>query len=321
MAKYQSLAVSDKASIQHHRHPADTANVFSKLFYTWATPLLRLGNERQLDPSDIWSLQEENQCSHVNKQFEPKFRTSRSLMWSIAATHGWRFAVVGAMQVSTVCCTLYGPVVLKEILSAIESHEFDLPSILKLIASLCLVNVFQALVSSHANLQNQLVAVQITSALQYLLFQKSLALSTTSRRDKTAGEIANLFSNDITWIMNFALFANQLWLVPIQIVATIYMLYAVIGWATFVGMAVVLVTLFGNQLLGKYQHAAFEELMANKDIRMKSIHEVFGAMQILKLNAWEEKFGDKIAHERNAELESLWKVFVFAGVSTTTTYL
>ncbi|RHY26905.1 hypothetical protein DYB32_007168 [Aphanomyces invadans] len=61
--------------------------------------------------------------------------------------------------------------------------------------------------------------------------------------------------------------------------------------------------------------------MANKDIRMKSIHEVFGAMQILKLNAWEEKFGDKIAHERNAELESLWKVFVFAGVSTTTTYL
>ncbi|CAK4978788.1 unnamed protein product [Aphanomyces euteiches] len=320
-SKYQSIALSEDKT-QNATHPVEKAGIFSRLIYGWATPLLSVGNERQLDPSDLWPLQDENQCKNVNAAFEPAFNKSRSLMWSICTTHGWRFLLIGLMQVSTVCCTLYGPVVLQQILTALElTAPFDLPGMLKLVASLCAVNVFQALVTSHSNLQNQLTAVKITSALQYLLFQKALVLGPSARRDKTAGEIANLFSNDIQWIMNFAIYANQLWLVPIQIVATMWMLYAVIGWATFVGFVVILLTLLANQVVGQCQHSAFEQLMERKDTRMKSINEVFGAMQILKLNAWEEKFGAKIERERNSELAALWKVFLYSGMSTTATYL
>ncbi|KDO34392.1 hypothetical protein SPRG_01528 [Saprolegnia parasitica CBS 223.65] len=289
-AKYQSVAAAAPAPAA--THPVDTAGWFSRTFYAWATPLLTLGNERQLDPSDLWPLQSENKCGLVSAVFEPKFRATRSVIKTILATYGWRFFFIGLLQVGSVLCTLYGPIVLRHVLEAIEAEDagFDVRIVLQYVVSLFAVKVLQAIVAAHATFDNQVITVKITSALQHLLFQKALVLDAACRRDKTAGEITNMFSTDIMWIINFSIFLNQLWLIPIQILIVLYMLYDVIGW---------------RRLL----RAAFKEVMVRKDARMNVINEVFGAMQILKLNAWEEKFSDKISTCREAELTTLWKVW------------
>ncbi|RHY28191.1 hypothetical protein DYB32_006155 [Aphanomyces invadans] len=113
-------------------------------------------------------------------------------------------------------CTLYGPIVLKQVLSALESESFNMKAVLVSIASLFLVKVAQALITAHSTFQNQLVTVQITSALQHLLFRKSLVLDSKCRREKAAGDIANMFSTQT--IINFSIFANQLWLIQVTIV-------------------------------------------------------------------------------------------------------
>ncbi|RHY20662.1 hypothetical protein DYB32_009987, partial [Aphanomyces invadans] len=316
---YQSVAKHSNAAAS--THPVESASVFSKLFFGWATPLLELGNARQLDPTDVWPLQVENHCRVVSAEFEPTFVRTRSILWTIAITFRWRFVGIGLMQIGNVLGTLYGPVVLKQFLLAMETNEFDVVYVVLLVVSLFVVRVVAALLSAHSNLQNQLIAVKITSALQHLLFQKSLHLDAKCRRDKTAGEIANMFSNDIQWIINFAVFANQLWIVPFQVVLTLVMLYDVIGWATFVGAAVIAINLLLNQVVAVAIRNGFEQLMKDKDTRMKTINEVFGAMQIIKLNAWEEKFGDKIAAERNAELTTLWRIFMRFTASVVILYL
>ncbi|CAK4851271.1 unnamed protein product [Aphanomyces euteiches] len=316
---YQSLASNPPVVSQEH--PLISASGISKLFFSWATPILSLGNNRQLDPSDLWPLEAENECRVVSEVFEPTFQRSRSIFWTIAVTFWWRFAFVGLLQIGNVLGTLYGPIVLKQILTAMEANTFDLQYILKLIVSLFAVRVVSALLSAHSNLQAQLIAVKITSALQHLLFQKSLHLDAKFRREKTAGEISNMFSNDIQWIINFAIFANQLWIVPFQVVLTLIMLYNVIGWATFVGAAVIVINLMMNQVIVVAIRNGFEELMKHKDNRMKTINEVFGAMQIIKLNAWEEKFAEKIAVERKTELDSLWRIFVRFTISIVVLYL
>ncbi|KAF0695327.1 hypothetical protein As57867_013802, partial [Aphanomyces stellatus] len=318
--KYQSLAVEQKFRA-HADHPLDHASLLSQLFYLWATPLLELGNDRQLDADDLWPLEPANQCRSVSQLFEPKFQQSRSVLWAIVATYGWRFCFVGLMQLGVVAGTLYGPVVLREILAAVEENRFDLFDVMRWIVTLLVVKLVQAIVSAHASLDNQVIAVRITSALQHLLFQKALALDAKCRRDKSAGEIANMFSNDIQWIINCAVFANQVWLIPLQVVATTMMLYDVIGWATFVGFVVIVVTLAGNNYVATVQHDAFKHLMGCKDSRMKSVHEVFGAMQNIKLNAWEENFGAKIMGERQEELRTLWRIFTLASTSTGLLYL
>ncbi|KAF0716024.1 hypothetical protein As57867_003058, partial [Aphanomyces stellatus] len=319
-AIYQSLS-QDDASHHQGTHPLDEASLCSKLFLSWSTPLLELGNVRQLDLQDVWPLQPSYECRTVSRRFVPTFQRTRSILWSIGLTFGWQFVSIGLMQVGTVLGTLYGPVVLKQILSEIESDTFDLTFILTLVASLFGVRVVSALLAAHSNLESQLMAVKITSALQHLLFHKSLSLDAKFRREKTAGEISNMFSNDIQWIINFSVFANQLWIVPVQVGLTLVLLYSVIGWATFVGAAVIVVNLLMNQVVAVSIRRGFAELMERKDTRMKAINEVFGAMQIIKLNAWEEKFAAKIAGQRDAELETLWSVFVRFAISIVILYM
>ncbi|RQM11942.1 hypothetical protein B5M09_012106, partial [Aphanomyces astaci] len=322
-ASYQSLPTTDHKPPRTSSavHPYDQASFVSKLLYNWATPLLQLGNQRQLNPVDLWPLQPANQCHVVSASFEPHFRRHRSLVRTIFASYGGRFVGIGLLQILSVGCTLYGPVVLKHILSALEDDtSFDMHAVLQYIVTLFAANVAQAFISAHSTFQNQLVTVKLTSALQHLLFHKSLALDAKCRREKTAGEIANMFSADIQWILNFSIFATQLWLIPVQVAVTLFMLFDVIGWATFVGAGVIIVVLVINNFVVVAQRRNYVALRGYQDTRMKSVNEMFGAMQIIKLNAWEEKFHDKIKTERAVELKTLWQIFSLSSCITALLY-
>ncbi|RHY85045.1 hypothetical protein DYB26_000706 [Aphanomyces astaci] len=320
--KYQAVSIGARAASPKDGHPIKKANAFSKLLFRWATPLMALGNERQLDPADVWPLQLENQCSVVGRVFEPVFIQSHSIMWAIASVFGWDMLWILVMQVGKVLGSLYGPYVLQQIVLSMESNAgFDITYCLELIASLVVVRVVSALLSAHSDLQMQMVVVKVTSALQHLLFQKSLRLDATSRRVKSTGEISNLFLTDIPTIVVFSMVGNELVILPVQIILTLWLLYTVIGWSTFVGAAVVVFTLGGNQFLSNAIETTFDALMSQKDTRMKAINEMFGAMQIIKLNAWEEMFAAKLAVERTKELEILWRVFVLVTISVVLLYL
>ncbi|KAH9181723.1 hypothetical protein AeNC1_016301, partial [Aphanomyces euteiches] len=235
---------------------------------------------------------------------------------------GIELLVVGFMQVSKVFCDLYGPYVLQQIVSSMESLDgLDIKYSLELIGSLVIVRVIAALLSAHSEMKTQLVIVKVTSALQHLLFQKSLRLDATSRRNKSTGEISNYFSADIRTIVNFSYMVNQLWILPVQIIFTIALLYSVIGWSTFVGAGVVVLSLAVNQWVSGEMKKNYGSMMQQRDVRMKAVNEIFGAIQVIKFNAWEEKFAEKLGIERKCELGFVWNVFYWVTISTVLLYL
>ncbi|KDO34405.1 hypothetical protein SPRG_19137 [Saprolegnia parasitica CBS 223.65] len=309
MARYHSIEAELPPS--HRTHPSAAASWASRAVYAWVQPLLSLGNDRQLQPDDIWPLEARLQCKTVSAAFEPAFRSTRSIARAVASVYGGRLLVIGLVQAITVGCTLYGPIVLQQILVAVESGPaMDVTYVLGTIVALFLVRSLQALLTAHATYANQLVTVQLTSALQHLLFQKALLLDASARKATTAGELANLFSTDIQTIITFSAASNQIWLIPLQVVVILAMLYRVIGWSTFVGAGVIVLTLAANHVLANAQRNAFKTLMAQKDARMKVVHEVFGSIQVIKLNAWEEKFSDKLTRLRDAELRTMHHIIV-----------
>ncbi|EQC29386.1 hypothetical protein SDRG_12849 [Saprolegnia diclina VS20] len=309
MARYHSIEAELPPS--HRTHPSSAASWTSRVLYAWVQPLLSLGNTRQLQPDDIWPLEAPLQCKTVSAAFEPAFRSTRSIARAVVSVYGGRLVVIGLVQAITVGCTLYGPIVLQQILVAVESGPaMDVLSVLGTIFALFLVRSLQALLTAHATYANQLVTVQLTSALQHLLFQKALLLDAAARKATTAGELANLFSTDIQTIITFSAASNQIWLIPLQVVVILAMLYRVIGWSTFVGAGVIVVTLGANHVLANAQRQAFKTLMTQKDARMKVVHEVFGSIQVIKLNAWEEKFSDKLTRLRDAELGTMHHIIV-----------
>ncbi|RQM11377.1 hypothetical protein B5M09_002672 [Aphanomyces astaci] len=317
---YQAVAAA--ATSATHNHPLHGVGFFSKLFFSWAGPLLTLGHERRLDPADMWPLQSDNKCVSVSAIFEPKFRASRSILWAIFSTHRLDLFLVALLQAISLGGTLFAPVVLKEILQQLESSTgFDLQAVLWYVFALVAAKLVQALASTHSNLKNQLVMVRITSALQHLLFQKALRLASSCRRDKSTGEVANLFSSDIQWIIGFAISSNQVWLLPLQVAVTLVLLYNLLGWASLLGSATIFVVLVGNHFLAMAQKRILQALMELKDDRMKSVNEVFGAMQVIKFNAWEEKFEAKIHGQRALELDQVWNLFALQATQMAIMYI
>ncbi|CAK4715705.1 unnamed protein product [Aphanomyces euteiches] len=320
-ATYQSVGI-DPTVDQKRQHPIESAGILSKLIFEWATPLLRLGNERQLDPQDVWQFQAENQCIEVGKVIEPVLEETQSIFWTMARVFGADMVSIGFMQIANVLCDLYGPYVLQQIVASMESPGgLDVKYSLELIGTLVVVRVVAALLSAHSAMKTQLVVVKGTSGLQNLIFQKTLRLDATSRRSMSTGEISNYFSADIRTIVNLSSVVNPLWILPVQIVFTMVLLYRVIGWSTFVGVGVVFLSLVANQAVSFGTEKYFAALMAQRDVRLKAVNEIFGAIQVIKLNAWEEKFAEKLGLERQRELNFIWNIFFYITVSTVLLYL
>ncbi|RHY46062.1 hypothetical protein DYB30_005864 [Aphanomyces astaci] len=300
-------------------HPLESASGLSKLAFSWAESMMSLGNKRQLSPDDLWELQSNTKVAPLTVAFAAAYqRLGHGILRTFFSIYLWQFIWLGVLQVFTAVCDLYGPgFVLGQVIAALEAPEFDSTYVLQLIVSLYVLSTVSAFAKVHTSFMNDVVGIKFSASLRAMLFEKALKLSAKSKKEKTAGDIANLFSVDVINIMVFPLTAHQMWIVPLQVLAVLYLLFQIVGIASFVGLAIVVTIVTINAksavLLGKEEETLFER----KDNRMKVLNEVFGAIQIVKFNAWEEKFRARVQELRDLEATSLWTFYQYVIVLMT----
>ncbi|CAK4167690.1 unnamed protein product, partial [Aphanomyces euteiches] len=268
-------------------HPLDAANPISLVFFAWANKLLAVGNKRQLDPEDMWPLQDGNKVAPITALYSRTYNEKKqNLLSAFFSLYGVQLIGIAIMQLFTAGCDLYGPAyVLRKVVEAVEKPTFDDSYASLLVLSLYGIQLAGAFVKAHMNFLNNIISMQLSASIRSMLFEKSLQLNGKSKKIKTAGDIANLFSLDVSNIMQFT---NLIWIVPLQVAVVLVLIHELVGWAIFMGLAVVLVILVINagvaNAVGKSQLGLFQA----KDASMQVINEVFGAIQIVKFNAWEE---------------------------------
>ncbi|CAN6275258.1 unnamed protein product [Urochloa humidicola] len=187
---------------------------------------------------------------------------------------------------------------------------------LRLVLILLAGKAAQTLASHHYNFQGQLLGMRIRGALQTALYRKSLRLSAGARRSHGAGAIVNYMQVD-AGIVSFAMHGlHGLWLMPLQIVVALLLLYAYLGPAVLMTLAVIaavtVITAFANKLNLAYQL----KFLGVRDSRVKAITEMLGHMRVIKLQAWEERFGGKVREIRREELGWLAKIMLFMCANT-----
>ncbi|KAF0775597.1 hypothetical protein AaE_000703 [Aphanomyces astaci] len=218
---------------------------------------------------------------------------------------GPRALFIGLTRLVVMVASLYAPVVLQQVVSSVESGDADFQALLIPIVMLFVVNVIQAVIKTQSDLQNEVMYVQVASALQHLLFKKTMVLNAKSRKLKSTGEISNLFTSDMWQVLGVPFIVNDIWIIPLQVATLLFMLWQLLGWAMVTGIVVVGVAFIVNRYLATATRNNGKKLMEKKDIRMKVVNEVFGSMQIIKLNAWEERYYVKISDFRDDELKSV----------------
>ena len=96
-----------------------------------------------------------------------------------------------------------------------------------------------------------------------------LRLSSTGRRDLTAGEMVNLMSVDSQKCFDLLLYLNLIWSGPFQIVVSLVYLYLLMGWSILAGFAVLVFMLPINIFVSSKEKHFQSKKITHKDSRSK----------------------------------------------------
>uniref|UniRef100_K3WSA3 Uncharacterized protein n=1 Tax=Globisporangium ultimum (strain ATCC 200006 / CBS 805.95 / DAOM BR144) TaxID=431595 RepID=K3WSA3_GLOUD len=298
-------ATTDEATSKKTRLPSySRAPWWSKLFFSYANPVMELGNKRQLNQDDLWELEGENTTSVVYEKFKTQYLNKRkAVVPALFATYGWDFFICGIGSMVMAACDVFAPVVLHHVIDIFSASAIDMDGLVLWLGAFFVSRLVNATVYAHTWFHMEIVLIRLTVSLKCLIFEKALRRSVQSKHEADTVDITNLFTSDMDNFIWVSFSLNSLWVVPIQIVVVVYLLYMVLGLAAFAGAGVMILLLFANYFVSQSYATAYETLMDLKDNRMKVVKEVFNAIQIVKLSAWEDKFMERIRSWRGKELK------------------
>ncbi|TYZ59786.1 hypothetical protein PybrP1_008158, partial [[Pythium] brassicae (nom. inval.)] len=222
MPTYATFAAPVGAAVAH---PQDQAWCLSRAFLSWVGPLMQLGHRKTLDAADIWELRTPLLAEVTARRFGGDYAATQSIPRTFFRIFGWRFLLTGVAFLLAMLCNLVGPVALNEVLSGLTTRAFSLESVSFWVGFLFLAQVVQALADNYASYDSEVIAIQFVGSMKTLLYRKALRLSADARKEKSTGDITNMYTADADSLLAAAFLVHQAWLIPLQIAVVSYMLY------------------------------------------------------------------------------------------------
>ncbi|KAH7097252.1 hypothetical protein BKA62DRAFT_751274 [Auriculariales sp. MPI-PUGE-AT-0066] len=145
---------------------------------------------------------------------------------------------------------------------------------------------------------------------------KANAKGAASRKSTNlVGRINNLVTTDLNNITNARDFLFIVVYAPLQIVVCIWFLYEVLGAASFVGLAAMIVTFPIPSWVATKVNAITKERAKRTDARVQEVTEMMNLVRMIKLFAWERKVQDRLSEKREDELLWIWKTRILTLVN------
>ncbi|KAF4031150.1 ABC transporter [Phytophthora infestans] len=306
------------------RYPSQQSGCLGNVFFSWVTPLMKLGNERPLESDDLFQLDPHNRAANVSKKFadawEQQTRSGKpSLVWALSKAFGFKFIVAGFLKLIHDSLQFVGPMVIKDIIAYLSDPTAPLSKGLTYAAVIFAAGVVQSFALRQYFFYCYETGLQLRSAIVTAVFEKSLLLSAAARQQRTSGEITNLMSIDAQRLQDMTPYLHAVWYGAFQIVVSCVLLWQQIGVATFAGVAVILLVIPLMTLISKVMRKLQQRLMQVKDERIKICVEVLSGIKVVKLKAWENSFGQRVMKFRDEELARL-RTYVFARSGSNTIF-
>nr|XP_034602364.1 putative ABC transporter C family member 15 isoform X2 [Setaria viridis] len=253
------------------------AGILQFITFSWMNPIIAIGYRKTLDQNDVPDLDGKDSAEFLSDSF-------KKIINDVEHRHGDR---------------QYG-------------HKRGYLLALALLSA----KVIQAIADSQWRFGAQQLGMRLQAALISHVYQKGLQLSFSSRQKHTSGEIINYMDADIQRISDFLWYTNYIWMLPIELFLAVCVLYQNLGAGAWAGLAATLAVMVCNIPLTSMQKKLQAKIMAAKDERMKATTEVLRSMKILKLQAWDMQYLQKIEASRSEEYKWLWRSQRLSALTT-----
>lgn len=306
--------------------PLQNADVFSKLTFSWMSPLMSKGYETFLTAKDLPGLTPENSTKYSSDLFAKYWqkqlssKKNPSLTWALIKAFGSQFLAGSFFKILQDLLAFTQPQLLRLLIKFVNDYsqkkeDATLTRGFTIAFGMFFVSICQTAVL-HQYFQRVFeVGMKIKSSLTASIYQKSLVLSTEDRGKKTTGDIVNLMSVDTQRLQDLCQYGQTLWSGPFQIFLCLASLHNLLGNSMWAGVAIMLIMIPINAMAAKYQKQLQAKQMAAKDLRTRLTNELLTNIKSLKLYGWEIPFTEKLNRVRNdMELKNLKTIGLFMSL-------
>ncbi|OJJ83074.1 putative ABC bile acid transporter [Aspergillus glaucus CBS 516.65] len=135
------------------------------------------------------------------------------------------------------------------------------------------------------------------------------------------GTIINLMAIDSFKVSEVGAYLHFLWAsVPVQVIIAVTLLYQIMGFSSFAGIALMVLMLPVNLLIAKQFTKVQKQILAGTDARIHATNEILQNIRIIKYFAWEQRFQDIVDEKRRAELKALRFRYIIWSTAATVWY-
>ncbi|KAH9112446.1 hypothetical protein LEN26_013282, partial [Aphanomyces euteiches] len=322
-SKGERLPLLDKSSTDHglgDKSPSELGGCWSNVFFAWLTPLLDLGNKRPLEFDDLYQLNADDRAVHISKTFKKywdieKAKAKPRLWMALARSFGGPFIAAGFLKLLHDSMQFVAPMVMKLMIDFLRDPSAELSTGLYYALAIFVAGVVQSFSLRQYFFLCFETGMRFRSAVVTAVYEKSLVIAASAKAKKSTGEITNLMSIDGERLEDLPTGLHAIWYALFQILGSSYLLYLQVGYSFLAGVAVMLLLFPATAAVSKFMQSYQANLMQVKDERMKVVYEVLSGMKIIKFQAWEHSYSDRVMQFRTKELNSL-KAYLLASAGT-----
>lgn len=292
-----------------HVTPYSGAGIISLATLSWLNPILAIGAKRPLELKDVPLLAPRDRAEssyNVLKDNWEKLKVQNpneqpSLTRAIFMSF-WREALKNGIFAGMNTVVSYvGPFLISYFVDYLSGKKLFHNEGYVLASVFFSAKLVEIVTTRQWYLGVDILGMHVRAALTALVYEKGMRLSSSARQSHTSGEIINYMAVDVQRIGDYSWYLHDIWMLPMQIILALAILFKNVGVAAFATLIATIVSILINTPLAKMQEEYQDNLMAAKDDRMKATSECLRNMRIMKLQAWEERYRLKLEDLRKTE--------------------
>ncbi|KAJ8516868.1 hypothetical protein ONZ45_g5873 [Pleurotus djamor] len=308
--------------------PLLTANIYSQWAFSWMTPLMKKGASQFITEHDLPSLPPQDTAANLGHKLKDALDHTSSLWVALFRSYGSEYMFALVLKIGQDSLAFIQPQLLRLLLAYISNYQDtrsepgfgprDTPAQGFAYAFLMFAASMMQTVTLNQYFQRCFeTGMRVRAGLVTVIYSKALVLS-NEERGRATGDIVNLMSVDATRLQDLCTYGLIAISGPFQIILAFISLYHLLGWAAFVGVAIMIFSIPLNTFIARIQKKMQEEQMKNRDKRTRLMSELLNNIKSIKLYAWENAFIRRILHVRNdLELKMLKRIGLTNSLSTT----
>jgi ABC-type multidrug transport system fused ATPase/permease subunit len=307
-------------------HQAKAGELWSSLVFGWFDPVIQTmqhkldtGVSPNLDDDEhIPPLPPDDRAADIDVDFERLWSneqtsdrdasSSSSLARCLWTAFSPMFIRAGFLKAVHDCLQFVGPKVLNGLIEFLRDPTEPLGVGLALTAAVTVAQLGMSLCLRHYFFMCYRVGIKVRTAVLMAIYKKALKIDSTYYKKHPVGQVTNLMSVDVERLQGVIPFLHAIWYSFLQIVLAMYFLWQQLGPSCLAGVLVIVLSIPLTAVTASWMGKLQKKLMEAKDNRVDVNQETVANMKVVKLQAWEEPFRDKITKLRDFEL---WRLFSY----------